>query len=402
MKFSYKARTEEGAIEEGEVEASSKEAALEVIQSYGLYPTSLSPIEEPFWKKGLPFAGRVSNEDIILFARQMAILIGADISLVEALETIARQSKNDLFKEKLLKAAEEVEGGGSLSDALAIHSDIFSPFYIGMIRTAEKSGRLPEVLEYLAEHLEKARSLKMKLIGALVYPAFVTGVFFFMVLAMSIFVIPSFEEVFVDMDIELPSVTRIVINASKIMRSFWWLIVLLVAGGVGLVMFLARDESIKREMDKLLLDLPITGPILKKTYLAQLSLNLSTLISSGVSISESLETTAELMSSSVYREMIFEARKDIRAGKSIVSTFSMYSNFFPGFFIQMVAAGEKTGKLQETLKTVVAFYEQETEVALERLLKFIEPLLIIFLGILVGILALSLFLPLFRQGGLTV
>ncbi len=402
MKFSYKARTEEGDIEAGEVEASSKEAALEVIQRYGLYPTSLDLVEEPFWKKGLPFAGRVSNEEIILFARQMSILIGADISLIEGLETIAHQTSNELFKEKLLKAAEAVEGGSNLSDALAGYSDIFSPFYIGMIRTAEKSGRLPEVLKYLAEHLEKARSLRMKLIGAFIYPAFVTGVFFFMMLAMSVFVIPSFEEVFVDMDIELPQITRLVIEASKIMRSFWWLVLLLLGGAAGLLKFLIRDESIKRELDRFLLGVPIIGPVLKKTYLAQLSLNLSTLISSGVSISESLETTAELMGSNIYKEIVFKARKDVRAGKSIVSTFAMYPDFFPSFFVQMVAAGEKTGNLEKTLKSVVAFYEEEVEVAMERLLKFVEPLLIIFLGVLVALLALSLFLPLFQGGGLTV
>lgn len=396
MKFSYQARNEEGDIESGTIEASSKEAALKVIRRYGLYPTSLEKMRQPLWIQNIPFLGETSQRDVIVFTRQLAILTDSNIPLVESLETIARQTENSTFQETILKMAEGVEGGGSISETMARFKTLFSPFYIGMIKAGEKSGEVPESLDYLANYLEKQRRLKNQFVGALLYPGFILAVFFILMLLMSVFVVPSFEEVFVDMGVEMPRTTKIVIGASKIFRDFWWAILLVLAGLVLGLRVLARREEGKKILDRLLLEIPVIKGLLRKIYISRIALNLSTLVSGGVPISEALEVTSEVVGNEAYKEIILKARKRVRAGESIAGTFASYPERFTPLFIQMATAGEKSGSLDTSLQGIVSFYEEEVDRTLASLLKFVEPALIILLGFFVVILGLSLFLPLFQ------
>lgn len=400
MKFSYQARTEEGDVQTGFIEASSEEAALGILQQYGLYTTSLTQIKEPFWQKQISFLTQARQKDIVSFTRQLAIMSRSSIPLVESLETIARQTNKPGFKEKILEMAKEIEGGSTISEAFGDFPDIFSSFYIGMLKAGEASGDIPEALDYLADYLEREQGFRSKLIGAMVYPAFVLGVFFFILVIMSIHVVPTFAEIFEDMQMELPITTRIVILAADIVKGWWWAIILTILFLGGLLVRLLKNEDNKRSFDRAALDIPFVNIFFKKVYLSRIALNLSTLISGGVPISQTLKITSDLVGNDVYKEILLETRKGVRSGKNMSSIFSTYPKEFSLLFIQMIIVGEKTGHLEKALKNIVDFYQREVDDMLNAFVKLLEPIMIVMLGGLVAILALSLFVPLFQEGGL--
>ena len=402
MKFAYRARTEGGEIQAGFVEASSKDAALDILREYGLFPTSLEEGKKSFREAFPSFFGRVSLRDIVLFTRQLAILVKSEISVVESLETIARQTKKVDLKEKILDIAQQVEDGTTLSKALNTFPDMFSGFYIGMMKSGEKSGNIPECLDYLASYLERERDLRDQFLGAILYPAFVLAIFTFLLLAMSIFVVPSFQEIFQEMNIELPILTQIVVSAAMLLRDWWWALLILFFGAGSAIFYFFQNKQIRTKLDEVYLRIPMLGGLLKKIYLSRIALNISTLVSGGVSISETLEVTAELVGNNIYKKILLETREGVRAGKEISSILTVYPKFFSIFFIQMIVTGEKSGNLDSALQNVVVFYKKEVDRTLTQLMKFIEPILIIFLGVLIGGLALSLFIPLFQQGGLAM
>ena len=398
MRFSYQARTKHGKIQTGFVEASSRDGALAVLQKYGLYITYLSKVREPVWQQRIEFLRKASRKDIVFFTRQLAVMLRSNIPVVESLETIARQLGKLGFREQILKIAEQVEGGEPLSKAFGSFPKLFSRFYIGMLKSGETSGKVSDSLEYLADYLEKEQDFKSKVTMAIVYPAFVLMVFFVVVFIMAVVVVPQFAEIFEGMEADLPLVTRFMISFALIIKE-WWLIVILsfISFGFSVVFFLKSKET-KKLLDRAFLETRLINDFFKKFFLGRIALNLSTLIAAGIPISQALEITGEIVGNSIYNQILLKTRDGVRAGKSISSMLSSYPEAFTLFFIQMVVIGEKTGHLENTLQNVVRLYEKETDRILEAFLKFLEPLLIIFLGVLVALTAISLFVPLFQQG----
>jgi len=398
MKFSYQARNKDGDIQMGFIEASSKEMALEVLQGYGLYVTVLLEVKDPFWRSRIRFLNEASRKDIVSFTRQLAIMLKSNIPLVESFETIARQTRKKGFQEKLLKIAESVGGGETISKSLAEFPKMFSPFFIGMLKSGEASGRIPESLDYLANYLEKQQNFKSQIIAGLAYPGFVLVVFFGIAVVMAIFVIPNFEQVFADMDMELPILTQIVLGSANFIKNWGILLALILAGLIGAAIYFFQDEENKKKMDKFILDLPFIGDLVSKMLLSRIALNLSTLIAGGVSISQSLEITSDLVANDVYKTIILKAREGVRAGRPISSVLAAYPKRFTFLFIQMITIGEKTGRLESSLQNVVDLYENEVNKSVETMTKLLEPILIIILGLTVALFALALFVPLFQQG----
>lgn len=382
----------------GFVEASSKEAALEVLQGYGLYATVLVEVKDPFWRSKIRFLNEASHKDIVSFTRQLAIMLKSNIPLVESFETIAHQTRKEGFQEKLLKIAESVGGGETISKSLAEFPEMFSPFYVGMLKSGEASGRIPESLNYLADYLEKQQNFKNQVIAGLAYPGFVLVVFFGIAIVMCIFVIPNFEQVFADMEMELPILTQVVLGSANFMKKWGMALFLILAVLIGAAIYLFRDEENKKKLDKFLLDLPLVGNLMSKMLLSRIALNLSTLVAGGVPISQSLEITSDLVANDVYKTIILKAREGVRAGRPISSVLATYPKRFPFLFIQMVTIGEKTGRLESSLQNVVDLYEGEVNKSVEAMTKLLEPILIIILGIAVAVFALALFVPLFQQG----
>jgi len=397
MKFNYQARTKKGEIQSGTIEASSREAAISLLQKYGLYVTVLEEAEvAPIYARRIKIFERISRKDLVLFSRQLSIMFGSEVPLVEALEVLANQIKNPNFKEKILKLSDEVEGGTSLSGALSHCPEIFSPFYISMVKSGEASGKLSESLSYLADHLEREYHLYSKMKGAMIYPCLIVFVVLIVLTLMIFFVMPPLTEVLKETGQELPVITKAVMGFTDFLRSQGWILIL---GFIVLIIFIFRyykTKEGKKFFDKFFLRLPLLGPFLKMVYLSRFAENLSTLISGGLPITRSLEITAEIVGNTVYKEIIFQTRDEVRRGEPISSVLGRFPEAFPPVFTQMTLVGEKTGTLDKTLMNIVTFYQKEVDRAIDNLLSILEPALIIFLGLIVGGLMASVLLPLYR------
>ncbi len=398
MRFSYRARNKEGDIQIGFVDAFSKEAALEILQGYGLYATVLKPAANPFWRQKIGFLSEASKRDIISFTSQLAIMLKSNIPLVESLETIASQTRKSGFREEIMKMAESIEGGSTLSQAVAEFPKIFSPFYIGMLKAGEVSGNLPESLEYLGFYLEKEQDFISQLIVAVSYPAFILVVFLALAVVTAIFIVPNFEQVFTEMDIQMPLLTVIIIGFSKIIQKWGIVLLGLLVAMVGTVIYLVKKKETRKVFDRIFLDIPLVGDLISKVFLARIALNLSTLIAGGVPISQSLEVTSDLVNNDAYRDIILKTREGVRSGRPISSVLAAYPKRFPLLFVQMVTVGEKTGHMEKSLKNIVDLYEKEVNKNVEFLTKLLEPVLIIILAAAVAAFAMGLFIPLFQQG----
>ncbi|PIV10058.1 MAG: hypothetical protein COS49_02575, partial [Candidatus Portnoybacteria bacterium CG03_land_8_20_14_0_80_41_10] len=320
MKYNYQARTTKGEIQSGIVEASSREAAISLLRKYGLYVTILEEVAAPpLYAKKIKIFERVSRSDIVLFSRQLSIMFKSKVPLVEALGVLSAQTQNPELKEKILELSEDVEGGTSFSGALSRHPQIFSSFYVAMVKAGEVSGTLSESLEYLAEHLEREYHLTAKMRGALMYPSLIIFVVFLVLALMIFFVIPHLSEVLIGTDQELPTVTKIVIGLAAFLRNWGWVIVL---GIVALILAgfrYYRTKKGKKFFDRIFLKLPIIGPFLKMLYITRFAENLSTLISGGLPIASALQTVGEIVGNTRYKEVIFDARDKVRKGEPISS-----------------------------------------------------------------------------------
>ena len=395
MRFNYQARTETGEIQSGVVEASSREAALEVLKTHELYATALEEAALPIYARKLKIFERITRKDIVIFSRQLAIMFKSRVPLVETFRTLAEQTKNSNFREKILKSAEEIEGGTALSKALALHPKLFSTFYISMVKSGEASGKLVDVFLYLADYLEREHHFRGKLRGAMVYPIFILVVFVTVLSIIVTFVIPQLSEFLLEGGQELPWLTRVVIKASDLAKSRGWILLLILFALVVLIYRIVKTKKGKEFFDKNLLKVPLLGPFLKKLYLARFALNLSTLISGGLPIAQSLQISGEVVGNETYKKIILETRDEIRKGEKMSSVLKRYPKVISPLFYQMVLVGEKTGTLESSLKNVVDFYQRDVDRSLDDFIKLLEPLLIIFLGLVVGGLMAAVLIPIY-------
>lgn len=398
MKFNYQARTKEGKVYTGQVEASSREAALLLLQKHGLFVTILEEAEAPpLYARRIKFFEKISRKDIVLFSRQLSIMFKSKIPLVESLKTLVAQTKNFELREKILEISEEIEGGTAFSKTLARYPQIFSPLYISMVKAGEASGTLSESLEYLAEHLEREYHLTSKLRGALIYPALILFVVVLVLILMVFFVIPQLSAVLEGTVETVPTVTKMVIGVAAFLKEWGWLFVL-----AGIILILVsfryyRTKSGKRFFDKRFLKLPIIGSILMQVYLSRFAENLSTLIAGGLPIAQALEIVGEIVGNLSYQEVIFETRDEVRKGVPISSVLARAPEVFPPVFVQMTLVGERTGTLDTSLMHLVNFYKREIDRAIDNLLSLLEPALILVLGVVVAGLMISILLPLYKM-----
>jgi len=398
MKYNYQARTKTGESQSGVVEASSKEAAISLLRKYGLYVTVLEEVAvPPLYAKRVKLFERISRSDIVLFSRQLAIMFKSKIPLVEALRTLAAQTRNPDLKERILDLSEEVEGGTAFSAALSRHPEIFSAFYIAMVKSGEVSGTLSQALEYLADHLEREYHLTAKVRGAMLYPTLILFVVLLVLALMIFFVIPHLGEVLAGTGQELPFITQLVINSATFLRNWGWAFIL----GIILLIFAGfryrRTKKGKEFFDRTSLAIPVLGPFFKMVNLSRFAENLSTLIAGGLPIAEALQTVGEIVGNVHYQEVIFETRDRVRKGEPISAVLAGAPEIFPPIFTQMVLVGERTGTLDTTLMNIVNFYKGEIDRTIDNLLSVLEPVLIIILGVIVAGLMLAILVPLYRM-----
>ncbi len=400
MRFSYQARTKQGENKKGVIEASSRKAALEILEKYGFYVTSL---QEQKSKTSinieLPFLPSVSQKDLVAFARQFAVMLKSAIPPLQALKAQASQDRNKKLQEVILKMAQGIETGSPLSQVFSLHPKIFNPFFISIIKSGEATGKVADSLTYLADHLERDYNFNQKVRGAMIYPAFVVAVFIGAFFLTTFFIVPKLTEILQSFSGQLPLATRMMISLSGFVKQGGWVVILVVFVILFLSpIFLKRNSKTQPFYDKFVLRLPILGAFITKVNLVRFAENLSVLISAGLPITQALSITRDIMTNSVYKSITKKMEERVAKGEKISSVTVEYPRSVPPFVTQMIATGEETGRLEETLMDAVNFYRQETERTASNLTTIIEPLLILVMGIGIAVLAVSIFIPLFKIG----
>jgi type IV pilus assembly protein PilC len=351
----------------------------------------------------LPKLGRekVKSKDLALFTRQFSVMLDAGLPLVQCLEILAQQQDNKFFQKVIFQTRADVEAGMTLADAMAKHPRVFEPLYTNMVAAGETGGILDVILQRLSTYLEKMVKLKSDVKSALIYPIAVIVISIIVISVIMIVVIPAFKNIFEGLlgpGEHLPWLTEVVVSISQFMASYWWLIGLV----VGMIVFAAKawykTEKGQHIIDGLILKLPVLGPIMRKIAVARFSRTLSTLLSSGVPILESLEITARTAGNIIVSEAIQKVRAGIEQGQTFVEPLKA-SGVFPVMVSQMIGVGEQTGALDAMLSKIADFYEQEVDAAIANLLSLMEPAMILFLGVTIGTIVIAMYLPLFTLIG---
>lgn len=394
--FEWAGRTPKGTIQKGELTAVSKEEVIAHLRRQHIIPTVIAPKPKAIFKFRLPFRGKVKDKDIIVFTRQFATMIDAGLPLVQALDILSKQTVNKTLAKAIVDIKADVEGGSTYADALRGHPRVFSELYANMVAAGEAGGILDTILNRLTQYIEKTMKLKKKVKGAMIYPSFIIGAAVIVVAIIMVLVIPTFAKMFAQFGGELPLPTRMVIAASEFIGGLGGLLIL--GSIIGVVVFIAqfrRTETGKKTIDALLLKLPVFGELIRKVAIAKFTRTLGTLVGSGVPILDGLEITAKTAGNKVIEKAVLQTRDAVTVGKTIAKPLSQ-SGIFPPMVTEMISVGESVGALENMLTKIGDFYEEEVDAAVANLTAMIEPVLIVFLGITIGFIVISMYLPIFR------
>lgn len=400
MKFSYKARTKEGKVEAGVIEANSKEAAVLLLQKYNVFVTSLQEggIKEA-WSKKVLFEKKVSKKDLAIFFRQLSVMLESRVPVVQSLQSLAVQTKKQGFKEAITKIASLVEEGSSLSEALSNYPNMFESFYINLVKSGETSGKISGSLYYISENLEREDDIIVQVRQAMVYPLFVVGVLFIVMGIIIVQVMPRIADLIKESNVKPSFLTRVMLDFYQFLGNYWWLVLLILLSGIALGVYYVSTVSGKKNIQAWSLRLPFLKTLLKKVYLSRFCGNVATLLSAGISINKALAITEETVNNSVYKNIITDIEKQVSEGEKISAALKKHEDYFPSFVVQMIKVGEETGKLDKTLLEVVTFYQKEIKRSVNLFSSLIEPVMITFLGIVVTFLAISVLSPLYGALG---
>jgi len=395
--FVWKGRTTAGEIQTGELTLDSQEEALAALRKKRIIITSVREKKADV-KLTLPkFGSGVSTRDLAIFTRQFATMINAGLPLVQCLDILSKQTEKENFRAIIAQVMREVEAGNTLAESLAKKENnrVFDELFVNMVEAGEAGGILDDILQRLATFIEKAEALKRKIKGAMVYPAVVMTVAVLATAFMLIFIIPTFAKMFTGFGAELPLPTKIVMGLSSFLRSYWWVMLLAIGGFVVGIQRYYRTERGQIAIDRFLLKIPVLGDVIRKGAVARFTRTLGTLISSGVPILTGLEITARTAGNRVIQDAIMAARASIREGETISAPLRT-SNVFPPMVVQMISVGEETGALDDMLTRIADFYDDEVDTAVESLTSLIEPIMIVFMGSVVGGMVIAMYLPMFK------
>ncbi len=388
--FTYTARDAKGDLKTATIEAANRE---DVVQQLRRLRMNVVKVEEQA-KAKQKTTGSVSMKDIVIFTRQFSTMINAGLPLVQALDILSKQSESKALQAVTRQVVFDVESGHTVADALAKHPNAFSDLYVNMVAAGEAGGILDTILMRLATFMEKNDALVRKVKGAMIYPGVIMSVAGIAICVLLIFVIPVFESMFASVGLALPLPTRVVIVLSQILKGYWWAIGGGLFGAFTLLKKYYATSNGQLVIDRLLLKFPILGDVLRKSAVSRFTRTLGTLISSGVSILDGLEITAKTAGNRVISDAIMASRSSIAGGDSISAPLAK-SNVFPPMVISMIAVGEQTGGLDEMLSKVADFYDEEVDAAVSNLLSLLEPVMIVFLGVVVGGMVVAMYLPIF-------
>jgi type IV pilus assembly protein PilC len=388
--FTYTARAVNGELKQATIDAPNRD---EVIKQLRQQKLNVIKIDEGSSQKKKRL-GSIKMRDIVIFTRQFSTMINSGLPLVQALDILAQQSENPALKDTTRQVVFDVESGNTVADALRKHPKAFTELYVNMVAAGEAGGILDTILMRLAIFMEKNDALVRKVKGAMIYPGVIMSVAAIAITVLLVFVIPTFQSMFASANIPLPLPTRIVIQMSKLLKNFWYVLVIAIVAFVFLLKRYYATPSGKLVIDRLLLKAPVLGDVLRKSAVSRFTRTLGTLISSGVSILDGLEITAKTSGNRVIQDAIMESRASIAGGDTIAAPLKK-SKVFPPMVISMIAVGEQTGGLDEMLTKIADFYDEEVDAAVSGLLALMEPVMIVFLGVVVGGMVVAMYLPIF-------
>jgi type IV pilus assembly protein PilC len=396
--FSYKVRDQQGKVVEGQLEADDQALVIDKLRSMGYTPISISQRNENKLTADLSIPGlsnRVKLKDVAVMSRQFATMINSGLSILRSLAILAQQTENSELARVAGEVRLDVERGASLSVALARHPKVFNQLFVSMVKSGETSGTLDEVLLRLATTIEKQVELRGKVKSAMTYPVMVGFVVFAIAMIMLIFIVPQFKAIYASLGGTLPMPTQVLLTISKIVRTFFP--ILIVLGIIGAILFRRwiNTERGRGIWDAFKLRVPIFGGLVSKTALARFARTLGALTRAGVPILESLEIVADTAGNTVVANAVHDTQRAVKGGDSIARPLEQHE-VFPPMVVQMMAVGEETGALDEMLDKIADFYESEVEATVDALTSLIEPVLIVVMGVVVGGMIISLYLPLFN------
>ncbi len=397
MRFKYQAKTKEGELQVGFVEAAGRDAAITILTSHDLFILSLVSADSKHWYDAVVrrFTG-VRQKDLVIFARQFATLLGARLPLIEALKTLHGQTNQPELRRIVQQLAEDITSGLSFSQALERHRDVFPGFYVSMIRSAEVIGNLEEVTGFLADYMEKEYELITKARSAMIYPGIIGGLFVVVGFLMVSFVFPQLGPVFAESGVDLPFYTRALLGAGAFFGTWWPAVVLLGFFVVLTIIAYAETDEGKALWDELKLRFPLLKRVFLPLTLTRLSNAIAMLLKGGVPMAQALEIAGQSVNNVLYQDLLMDVADDVRQGTSLSSSLAKYPDYFPPLVSQMVVVGEATGQLDRMFARLAGFYGRDSDTTISNLVDLIQPTLMIVVGLLVGLLFASILIPLYR------
>ena len=399
MLFNYESITNTGEKKIGSIDASSKDSAISALQRRGLI---VSSIKEEGIKNGIFklsfFQKRIKMKDVVIMSRQISTLFEAQVSALKAFNLLASNTENSALVKILNTISGDIESGIPISEALARHPNIFSIFYVNMVKAGEESGKLTQTFSYLAEYLDRQYQLTSKTKNALIYPSFVIGVFLIVMILMFVFIVPKLAVIIKDSGQAIPFSTKIVFALSDLLINYGLFVVIGVFIFVMYIIHLSKTASGQKYLDRLKLTTPVLKNIYIKLYLSRIADNLDTLLSSGVTIIRSIELTSVVVGNRVYEDLLKDVTEKVKGGNSLSEAFAS-SPEIPPIMTGMIRVGEETGSLGSILKTLGKFYNREVNEAVDTMVSLIEPMMIVALGLGVGLLLTSVLMPIYNIAG---
>lgn len=394
--FNYSALDAEGHERQGTIDAVSIDVAITAIQRRGLVISSIAPEDtKTGLSKNISFFNRVTNADVVMLSRQITTLFEAQVSALRAFRLLAAEARTPILGEKLTEIANDIQSGSSISAALARQPNVFSPFYVNMVRAGEESGKLDETFLFLADYMDRNYEITQKARNALIYPAFIMGTFIVVMILMLTLVIPRLADMLDEVGQSIPIYTRIVIGFSTFLRHYILLIlVVVVAGGYFLYRY-AQTAAGNSLFSRARLELPVIGGIYRKIYLSRIADNLSTMLRSGIQILRGIEITASVVEDATYERVLLDAAADVKGGLPVSDALRKHREI-PGIVVAMMKIGEETGNMSEILETMARFYRREVNNAVDTMVDLIEPIMIVMLAVGVAVLLASVLIPIYN------
>lgn len=397
MKFKYAAKSQEGELQAGFIDAVNREAATNILTGHNLFILSLEEVgKTDRFGDILSFLNRVKLKDLMIFTRQFATLMESKVPLSNSLRALQRQTKNLVLKEAVLGIYSDINSGLSLSQSMERQGKIFSEFYINMIRSAEITGSLGEAMTFLADYLEKEQVWRSRIINALIYPATVIVLFFGVAILMLTIVLPQLTPIFEETGADLPLFTKIFLTGGDFILEWWWAIILILIILIYSLIGYFQSREGKIVANELVVKIPIFGNLFKKIYVARFAESTSILIKGGIPITQALEISSHAIGNIVYRDILREVAESVRGGELLSTLLSQNEYYFPSLVGQMVAIGESTGRLDELLSRISSFYTREIDDVLNNLTELVQPILMAAIGIFIGLLFASILIPIYN------